>query len=666
MRIGTYYYPEQWPREQWERDFDHIASLGLRIVHMAEFAWFDLEPHPGDFQFDWLDQCLEMSRQRNLEVILCTPTAAPPIWLSHEFPRTLPIRANGTPARFGGRRHYNPLSPEFQHATRRIVTAMASHFADHPSVIGWQIDNEYSQFFDQSEFTHHAFRKWLRDKYGDIATLNRAWGNQFWNTYYTDFGQILFPPTRDPQYANPHQHLDASRFWSWAFAQFNRMQTEILKPKIGSRFLTTNFMPLHLDCDPGDMAPDLSLMSWDSYPVTGWEKGATDETYRIADPAAIGLMHDQMASYKNRWAMLEIQLGQTNWSGVPAQLYPGAVRLWLWTAFAHGAEFVTTYRFRQPRFGIELFHQALVLPDGMTHSPGGEQFAQVIEELHRLDLARVPDWKDEPIDSKRTVGLVFDFDQLWNYESMPQAKRWHQGRWWQMWYAALSRLGVRIRVLLPGSDWHADLPLIVAPGLQMADETLIGKMHAYVQSGGNLVLTARTALMDRTGQLWEDQIAGPIIPLIGAAIETYDGLPEAVTGHIQFQKKKYAWNVWGDQLKPEPKTQVLATYADQFYAGAPAITRRKTDRGSVHYFGVYSEQPLIDDFVLSLAKFIGKTRLLPAPLPARVQLLRRGPYRIALNYQDRPVKTPAPAKTKFLLGSSRLAPADLAIWEEPL
>ena len=103
MKIGTYYYPEQWPREQWERDFDTIAAMGLQIVHMAEFAWFDLEPKPGEFHFDWLEQCVEMAKARKLDVILCTPTAAPPIWLSMNE-QTLPQDEHGTRGRFGGRR----------------------------------------------------------------------------------------------------------------------------------------------------------------------------------------------------------------------------------------------------------------------------------------------------------------------------------------------------------------------------------------------------------------------------------------------------------------------------------------------------------------------------------------------------------------------------------
>src|SRR5689334_8066337 len=131
MKIGTYYYPEQWPQEQWERDFDNIVAMGLQVIHMAEFAWFSLEPRPGQFQFDWLEKCIEMCKKRKLDVILCTPAAAPPIWLAQEHPDTLPMDKTGTRMRFGGRRHYSPTSPAYREATTRIVTAMAEKFGNH-------------------------------------------------------------------------------------------------------------------------------------------------------------------------------------------------------------------------------------------------------------------------------------------------------------------------------------------------------------------------------------------------------------------------------------------------------------------------------------------------------------------------------------------------------
>src|SRR5688500_5115191 len=133
MKIGTYYYPEQWPREQWERDFDNMQTMGLQIVHLGEFAWFTMEPRPGEIQLDWLDECVEMAAKRRMQVILCTPTAAPPIWLCCEYPEVLPVDHTGAQHRFGGRRHYSPTSPALHDATRRIVTALGDRFGEHPS-----------------------------------------------------------------------------------------------------------------------------------------------------------------------------------------------------------------------------------------------------------------------------------------------------------------------------------------------------------------------------------------------------------------------------------------------------------------------------------------------------------------------------------------------------
>ena len=665
MKIGTYYYPEQWPREQWARDFDNIAKLGLQIVHMGEFAWFEMEPSPHDIRLGWLHECVEMAADRWMGVILCTPTAAPPVWLADRYPESLPVDAHGTRGRFGSRRHYTPTSRDLQEATWRIVTALGERFGHHPAVIGWQVDNEYGGAFDQSEQTHKAFRAWLRRKYYSVAELNRAWGCQFWNTYYEDFDQILLPATRNVTYGNPHQSLDASRFWSWAIADFNKLQTDCLKLKIDTarQWVTTNFMPFHYDCDPADMADDLTLDAWDSYPVTGWEKSIPDQTFRLADPAAVSIIHDQMASYHGRWGLMELQPGQVNWTGIPVQPYPGAVRLWIWTAFAHGAEFVTTYRYRQPRFGVELFHQGLAGPDGVTPTPGGRQFAQCVEEVARLDLNRIPAISRD-YDPAETVGLVFDFEQLWYFATLPQTKRWDQPRWLRTWYGAVMRLGLKVKILRPGVPWPADLPLVVAPGVQMVDDALVARFDEYAAAGGHLLLTCRTGLMDRTGQLWEGPTARPILPLIGGRVDAYDGLPEGTFGKVEMDGRAYDWGVWGDHVAPADGTRTLARYADQYYAGTAAVTQRPHGAGTVTYCGVYAEGPLEDALVEKVVAQVGPEKLRPTPLPPRVQVQRRGPYRIVLNYQDQPVEAPAPEGAKFIVGERQVGPAGVAVWEE--
>jgi beta-galactosidase len=656
MKIGTYYYPEQWPREQWERDFDNIAAMGLQIVHMAEFAWFSLEPEPGRFDFDWLAQCVEMAQKRKLDVVLCTPTAAPPSWLSQQHPDTLPTDFHGARGRFGGRRHYNPTSPALHDAAARIVTALADCFGQHRSVIGWQIDNEYSGAFDQSEYTHAAFRQWLHRRYETIDRLNTAWGCQFWNTQYTSFDQILMPRDRDPRYANPHHHLDASRFWSWAFANFNRLQAEILKPRVGDRFITSNFMPFHPDCDPRDFASDLNLFGWDSYPVTGWEKGPVDDTYRLADPAAMGFVHDQMRSYTGRWALMEVQLGQTNWSGVPVLLYPGAVRLWLWTAFAHGSEFVTVYRYRQARFGTEMFHHALVGTDGATPSPGGRQFMQVIDEQKRLKSASRPARQSS---SAPAVGILFDFEQLWYHQTLPQAKRWDQPKWMTTWYGSLARLGLPMHVLHVDRDWPKDLAVLVVPGMQMVDDAIVKRLENFTSRGGHLVLTCRTGIMDRNGQLFEGPTAAPILPLIGGAVEAYDGLPESIWGIVEMDDQRHRWGAWGELLYAEDGTRVLARYVEHFYQGAAAVLQRKLGSGTVTYCGVYGESSLTDALIHRIAT---SAKLTSQWLPPRTQLLKRDDHWVFVNFQDAPVEAPAPVEAEFVVGERRVDPAGVAVW----
>lgn len=661
MKIGTYYYPEQWPREQWERDFDHMAALGLQIVHMGEFAWFQMEPSEGNIQLDWLSECVEMAAKRKMEVILCTPTDAPPIWLVEKHPEILPVDDAGRRKRFGGRRHYSPTSPALLEASRRIVTALAERFGNHPKVIGWQVGNEYTaQFMDQNAHAHEAFRAWLERKYGTIEALNRAWGCQFWNTYYTSFGQIMLPADRTLRHGNPHQVLDGARFWSWAFGQFNRMQAQILREKVGDRFITTNFMSFHPEINPSDLSGDLNFMSWDSYPCPGFECAPTNQNFRMGDPAGIGLMHDWMASFHGRWGLMELQPGQVNWGAAPVHLYPGAVRLWLWTAFAHGAEFTTTYRYRQARFGCELFHHGLVGPDGVTPSLGGRQFQQTIDEIGRLDAASVPVLSKDR-DPRHSVGLVMDFEQAWYFEILPQSKRWDYFRLCRMWYGALARLGVSVRVLRPEEAWPAELTMIVAPGLQMVDEALVSKMSAYAAGGGHLVLTCRTALMDRSGQLWEGPVAKPILPLIGGAIEAYDGLPEGLMAHVELDGKKYDWGVWGDMLYGEPETRTLAKYADQFYAGAAAVIQKKHENGLVTYCGVYGEEAFTEALAEKLAT---QSKVPMTAMPSRVHLLRRGPYRVLLNYTEKTIDAPAPPRTRFVVGTRKVEPAGVAVWKE--
>lgn len=667
MKIGTYYYPEQWPREQWERDFDRMAQMGMQIVHMGEFAWYSMEPSAGQIQLDWLSDAVEMAAKRKMEVILCTPTCVPPVWLVDTYPEICLQSEDGTRVRHGGRRHGNPTSLRYQEATFNIVSALADRFAKHKSVVGWQIDNELSGQFDQSDSTHIAFRAWLRNKYQTIEALNQAWGNQFWNTYYTTFDQIMMPPSRDPRYQNPHHHLDASRFWSRAYADFTRQQADVLKQRNKDWFITTNFMPFAQDVNPDDFRDSLNLWSWDTYPLSGQQKTEGSEKFRMADVTGMQFVHDQMKAYNGRWALMEVQPGQINWSGYPVLPYPGTIRLWLWTAIGHGCEFITVYRYRMPRFGIEMWHDGLVNHDGVSLSPGGRQFQQVATEVKRVFTAKTAksskgsaaNASERP--QEPSVGILFDWDQLWYYTSLPQAKKWSQPELLRAWYEAAARLGLNVKICFPDQPWPEDVSVMLVPGLQMVEQKTIDRLDEFAKRGGHVLFTCRTAIMDKTGQFFEAKRAEPILKMIGASIEAYDSLPPDVYGHVDLETpENFKWTVWADLLYPEEGTRTWGTYADQFYSGTAAVTHRKYEKGTVTYCGVYTDRPLALAVMQKLAKAVG---LNTQPLPEGVRVMRRDGLLVAVNYTDKVVHTPAPIGTKFLLGNAELAPAGVAVWE---
>jgi len=218
-----------------------------------------------------------------------------------------------------------------------------------------------------------------------------------------------------------------------------------------------------------------------------------------------------------------------------------------------------------------------------------------------------------------------------------------------------------IKIINSVTPWPDNLAMIVAPGVQMVDDALVKKWDDYASNGGNLVLTCRTGLMDRTGQLFEGALAKPILPLIGATIEAYDVLPDDVSGHIEMDNVKYKWGAWGDLLYAEPTTKVIAKYSDQFYAGAIAATGKKHGKGTVIYCGVNAEPA----FTSALMERVATNLKLPiTKLPPRVQVIQRGNKKIALNYQLVPLDAPAPKGAKFIVGTRKVDPVGVSIWEE--
>ncbi len=665
METGVYYYPEAWPESQWDRDFTKMAEMGFEFTHVAEFAWARMEPTEGNYDFAWLDKVLELADKHGLKVIMCTPTACPPAWLSTKYPEIFIVKGDGQHTQHGSREHYSWSSSKYRELSAKIVTEMAKRYGNDNRIWGWQLGNEPSHYgvVDYHPEAVSRFQAWLKNKYRTIENLNDAWGASFWSLTYNDFSQIVAPNWRTQVngISSPHSVLDFKRFSADECAGYLSAQTTILKKNISPKqFVTTNFMQSHFDVD-ARRSKDLDFPTYTVYPVGGYSNGLGNQGFRMGDPWRISFANDYFRPINGTTGVMELQPGQVNWGAYNPQLYPGVVRAWLWNCFAGNLSFACSYRFRQPLAGTEQYHAGMVGPDGVTPSSGGLEYSRFMKEMRELRKQFNPKSGNPKEYEERRTAILFNIDNLWDTNIQKLTNQWDFEKTLCTIYSAIKSLGTPVDFISEEVAFEK-YKVIVAPSYQLVDSVLVARWTKYVEAGGHLVLTSRTGQKDRNGHLWEMPLAGSISKLIGGEISFYDMLPADKTGGITTNGKPYNWNVWADVLENFPGTEVLATYSDQFYAGKAAVTSRKLGKGTVTYIGPSTNDMALEKSILQ--QVYSRAGLTTINLPEGVMMEYRNGFGITINYNSIAHEFDLPVNAKIISGSKIIAPAGVLVWKE--
>lgn len=638
MKLGICYYPEHWPPARWAEDARWLKDLGISIVRMAEFAWSRLEPEAGRFDFAWLDQAVEIFAQAGFEIVLGTPTAAPPDWLSQQSPSTLPVDDQGRRRRPGGRRHYCPNNAEYHTYTRRIVQALAERYGAHPAVIGWQIDNEFgggSTARCYCPVCAERFRHWLQARYGSLAALNTAWGTVFWSAEHHEWATVE-PPVLNLATANASLVLDYYRFSSDSVRAYQQLQIDELRARVPARhFITHNFMGLYRDLDYFDLAAPLDLATWDSYPtgnafrwrdlLYGSDKPETDYAFDVGDPAITGFAHDLTRGLLNKpfWIM-EQQPGHVNWGAVNHLVLPETVRLWTWHAAAAGADAVVYFRERAALDAQEQYHSGLLHHDA-SPDVGYRAVERLRAERAELDAltAAAP---------QARVALLFNYADLWSLQLQPHTKDFTYLRLLFVYYRALLRLGIPVAVVGPRADL-SQYKLVLAPTAHVVDEALAAKLEAYARAGGTLLLGVRSGFKTASNRVTDQPLPGLLHDLAGLTVTDWGALPAGITVQVDGPVPGMAGpaGLWLEALQPvtaEPRMR----YTDGPYAGRVAAAEHAVGAGRVLYCGWFPSVAQITGLLGHLAGPLGLERL--ADLPAGLIAARRGTRTVLLNFTD--------------------------------
>ena len=656
---GAYYYPEHWDESQWERDLKQMHELGFEFTHFAEFAWAQLEPQEGVYDFSWLDRAVALAAKYDLKVVMCTSTATPPVWLSRKYPEILLKSEDGTVQDHGARQHASFASPVYRKLAYRMIEELARHYGNDSRIIGWQRDNEPAVQFDYNQAAEEAFREFLKEKYHhNIQELNAAWGTAFWSEVYSRFEEITLPKTAQ-MFMNHHQILDYRRFAAKQTNDFLNEQCRLIKKYAKNQWVTTNYIP---DYDKGHIggSKDLDFVSYTRYMVYGDNEGIGRRGYRVGNPLRIAMANDFFRPVNGTYGVMELQPGQVNWGSINPQPLPGAVRLWLWSVFAGGSDFICTYRYRQPLYGTEQYHYGIVGTDGVTVTPGGREYEQFMKEIRSLRKDYRPKEDKPETYLKRKTAILWNPENYWSIDRQKQNATWNTFAHVDKYYRTLKSYAAPVDFISEEKDF-SQYPVMIVPAYQLADKELVARWKKYVEEGGNLVLTCRTAQKDRFGRLPEAPFGSMIDELTGNHIEFYDLLLPQDPGQVKMDGKVYTWNTWGEILQPGTSNEVWATYTNEFYEGKPAVTFRKLGKGSVTYIGVDSSDGALERQVLD--KLYSRLQIEVMNLPYGVTMEYRNGLGIVLNYSDQPYQFALPQGAKVLIGTPNIATAGVLVFK---
>jgi len=662
ITTGIYYYPEQWNENQWERDIKKISEMGFEFVHIAEFAWFKMEPVEGKYEFSWLDKVVGLCEKYHLKIVMCTPSATTPTWMRINYPETFIMYGNYIRAENGTRGLGSIVNPKYRMFVKNIVTAMAKRYGQNKNITGWQLDNEPPAFADYSPSSQEAFRQWLKKKYKTIDALNTAWATAFWSQWFNNFEQVIIPNTTLINWwgNNPHAVLDLKRYCADAEAGFLDFQATTLRNYIlPTQYITTNYTAVCTGAD-ARRTKKLDLATYTAYP-NGGSSNLGEQGFRLGDHKAVLFASEFYKSVGGVSGVMEMQIGPVGWGTYNSQLLPGTLRMWLYHNFAAGAQLACSYRFRQPLFGAEQNEVSIIKTDGVTLSQGGEEYVQFNKEVQELRKRYQPDaTMPEKLSSKSTA-ILWNLENYWSIDRQKITQQWDTWNYPIKFLEITKSLGAPADVIAETDDF-SKYKFLLVPAYDLVDSALVKKWQTYVANGGNLIITCRTATKNRDGHYWEAAIAAPISTLIGAQINVSDKLPATGNGDIVMQSNHYRWNNWGDLLIPGKNTAVLATYDNQFYKGTAAVVKNIIGKGTVTYIGVDTDDGKLEKDIIR--KIYNNAGAFTDDFPPGVFVYWRDGFYVAVNYSSNNYTMDIPATAKIIVGEKILKPAGVCVWSE--
>ena len=566
--VGVSYYPEV-AGDAIDQDIRQMKEIGVNMMRLGGFSWCRMEPDEGRYDFKWLHQAVDKFAAAGIAVVLCTPTATPPIWLSQKHPEILRVNAAGQKIGHGGRRHYCPNSPEYRKYAVQIAEKLAGEFDKSSPVAAWQIDNEFwEECYCPS--CEKAFHVWLKKRYGTIGKLNQEWLTVLWSQEYQSFEQVPLPnPQRVGGRHHPSLRAAYRHFMSDSYVDFCNAQARVIHDKTGKAVTTNAHNPVYQRIDYEKLFGELDVVGTDCYADAG-------NLIRYAFEA------DWMRTTGKRFWLAETCSTHSGGTSVGEKdslvFTPGALRAKMWLTYALGGEAVSFWLWKTHWAGQEMEHGSLVYP-------WGDECANTSEiRTVAKELSANADWMRNTRPKQAKAALHYGVPVQWQFEASPIADGFQYDASITAFHRLLCDSGVSRDVIMPGASVD-NYQVVFSPYLPAIDADLMKRMRSFVEQGGCWVLGPLSACRTVEATAFRDAC-------YGADFEQWLGIhvrhrltPGGVT-QLKADGETIGCKLWCDAYEVrQPNRRVLAAYSGGPLDGMAAVVECPIGKGRVILLG---------------------------------------------------------------------------------
>jgi beta-galactosidase len=596
--FGAAYYHEYQPHHRLEQDLDLMAEARFSVIRVGESVWSTWEPENGRFDLDWLQPILDGAQARGIAVLLGTPTYAVPPWLVRLYPEIAGERKTGQRIPWGARQEVDFTHPGFRFHAERVIRKIIGRYADHPAVIGFQVDNEPGNELFHNHGVFQRFVDRLRQKYGDVQTLNDEWGLVYWSHRLSDWADLWTPDGNyQPQYDVAWRQFQADQT-----TEFIGWQADIVREYARpDQFVTTCISYERPAMADDDLVRRLDVTAGNPYyamqdGLLHPQTTPTKQHWTTNGTWALYLSADRMYSSQQRPFLVTETNAQSigyPWDNRPA--YDGQWRQAAWALVSRGAKMIEYWHWHTLHFGAETYWGG-VLPHNGKPGRTYREVAQLGAELETagaLVADLTPDSDVTMLYSLPSKWLMQKYPPLSHEDGSPDDRSYHG--LFDPFYRGAFDAGLQVRILHT-SQFTVDVaehPVLVVPGLYLADDALLEQLVAYAAAGGHLVVGPRTGYADQEARARTATMPAGLAAAAGVSYDEYSNLSgelPVVSSRLELSDDAAATR-WADGLQIDG-AEVVASYEHPHFGRWPAITTRAHGSGRITYVGTVPNVPL--------------------------------------------------------------------------